>query len=76
GESMGVGPGIDTLTGVSDGGCVDVGSGCRAADVTDDRRLLETLLSAIADLAHTSRQFLLGDTPDVEAEYRNPSLAM
>lgn len=75
-ESMGVGHCIDTKNAVIDGGFVDLGSVCRAADVTDDRRLLETLLSAIADLAQTCRQFLLGDTPDVEAEYRNPSLAM
>lgn len=75
-ESMGVGHCLDTKNAVIDGGFVDLGSVCRAADVTDDRRFLETLLSAIADLAQTCRQFLLGDAPDVEAEYRNPSLAM
>nr|WP_231716863.1 hypothetical protein [Burkholderia ubonensis] len=75
-ESIGVGHCLEMKNAVIDGGLVDLGSVCRAADVADDRRLLETLLAAIADLAKTCRQFLLGDTPDVEAEYRNPSLAM
>jgi len=75
-ESVGVGHCLEMKNAVIDGGLVDMGSICRVEEVTEDRVFLETLMAALADLAKTCRQFLSGDTPDVEAEYRNPSLAM
>jgi hypothetical protein len=75
-ESIGVGHCLEMKNAVIDGGFVDMGSVCRMADVTDSRAFLETLLAAVADLARTTRQFLMGDAPEADAEYRNPSLAM
>jgi hypothetical protein len=75
-ESIGVGHCLEMKNAVIDGGFVDMGSVCRVADVTDPRAFLETLLAALADLAKTTRQFLMGDAPEADAEYRNPSLAM
>ena len=75
-ESIGVGHCLEMKNAVIDGGFVDMGSVCRVEDVDDPRLFLETLLAAVADLVKTCRQFLRGDAPDVEAEYRNPSLAM
>jgi len=75
-ESIGVGHCLEMKNAVIDGGLVDMGSICRVEDVTDPRQFSETLLAALADLAKTCRHFLRGDVVDVEAEYRNPSLAM
>ncbi|WP_210163285.1 hypothetical protein [Niveispirillum irakense] len=75
-ESIGVGHCLEMKNAVIDGGLVDMGSICRVETVAEDRIFLETLMVALADLAKTCRQFLLGDSPDVEAEYRNPSLVM
>ena len=75
-ESIGVGHCLEMKNAVIDGGLVDMGSICRVEDVTDPRQFSETLLAALADLAKTCRQFLGGNGADVEAEYRNPSLAM
>jgi hypothetical protein len=75
-ESIGVGHCLEMKNAVIDGGLVDMGSVCRVEDVSDPRQFSETLLAALADLAKTCRQFLGGNAPDVEAEYRNPSLAM
>jgi len=75
-ESIGVGHCLEMKNAVIDGGLVDMGSICRVEDVSDPRQFSETLLAALADFAKTCRQFLGGNAPDVEAEYRNPSLAM
>ncbi len=75
-ESIGVGHCLEMKNAVLDGGLVDLSSVCRAEAIRDAQAFDETLLATMADLAKTVRFLLRGDSPDVEAEYRNPSLAM
>lgn len=75
-ESHGIGHSIEAQNAVIDGGFVDLGSMKRMADVPGEREFYETLMTACIDLTKTVRDLLLGDMPDVNAEYRNPSLVM
>jgi hypothetical protein len=75
-ESIGVGHCLEMKNAVIDGGLVDLGSVCRIDGLAGAQAFTETLLAALADLAKTCRFLLRGDAADVEAEYRNPSLAM
>ncbi|HEX3883780.1 MAG TPA: hypothetical protein VHW66_14060 [Stellaceae bacterium] len=75
-ESIGVGHCLEMKNAVIDGGFVDLGSVQRMEAVTTPQGFAEPMLAAVADLAKTIRHLLRGNAVDVEAEYRNPSLAM
>jgi hypothetical protein len=75
-ESIGVGHCLEIKNATIDGGLVDLGSVCQVEALGQARSFDETLLAAMADLVKTCRFLLRGDASDVEAEYRNPSLAM
>ncbi len=75
-EHIGIGHCLEMQNAVIDGGFVDLGSIVAMADVKSDSAFMEMLMATFADLAKTVRHFMLGPVPDVEAEYRNPSLLM
>ena len=75
-EHIGIGHCLEMQNAVINGGFVDLGSIVAMADVKSDSAFMEMLMAAFADLSKTVRHFMLGPTPDVEAEYRNPSLLM
>lgn len=75
-EHIGIGHCLEMQNAVIDGGFVDLGSIVAMTEVKSDSAFMEMLMAAFADLAKTVRHFMLGPVPDVEAEYRNPSLLM
>lgn len=75
-EHIGIGHCLEMQNAVIDGGFVDLGSIVPMTDVKSDSAFMEMLMAAFADLGKTIRHFILGPVPDVEAEYRNPSLVM
>lgn len=75
-EHIGIGHCLEMQNAVIDGGFVDVGSIIKMTEIHSEKAFMEMLMAAFADLSKTVRHFLLGAVPDVEAEYRNPSLVM